>query len=152
MNRYSILVVTLATLSFGIIGCSSETKKSPGEAKAQAFESLNEQVRSVITDPARTSEVLELMAQLEKSFIGLIEDRTRYRREFATLNADYDAPKEAFAALSEQIQIAEDDNRQEVAEIRSELIRVTTADEWAELAKTKEDAVKTAVKAFQTGT
>ncbi len=139
-NRCSILAVVFVIFSLGITGCSSKTKLSPSEAKAEAFELLNEEVHSVITDPARANEIVELIEGLEKSFLRAIEDRSRHRRDFATLNADYGTPKEAFAQLMEQIETDEESNREKVVALRAKLVRATTADEWVELAKSKEKA------------
>jgi len=147
--RCSILAVVFVIFSLGVTGCSSKTKQSPSEAKAEVFEILNEEVHSVITDPARANEIVELIEKLEKSFLRAIEDRSRHRREFAALNADYDTPKEAFVRLMEQIEKDEESNREKVAELRTELVRATTADQWVELAKSKEKAFEASFKSLR---
>lgn len=149
MIRYSILFIALVSFTFGITGCTSKTKISPGEAKAQAFDLLNEEIRSVITDPARANDAADQIAKLEKTFRQVIEDRSQLRKDFVALSADYDAPKEAFVTLANQIEQDEDVNRQKIAEIRAELVRIITADEWAELAKSKQDAFSAGFKALQ---
>ena len=107
MIRYSILfiafVTAVVTFIFGVAGCSSETKISPSEAKAQAFELLNEEVRSVVTDPERVNDAADQIAKLEKALRQVVEDRSQHRKDFAVLNADYDTPKTAFVALANQI-------------------------------------------------
>lgn len=55
----------------------------------------------------------------------------------------------AFVRLMEQIEKDEESNWEKVAELRAELVRATTADQWAELAKSKEKAFEASFKSLR---
>lgn len=47
----------------------------------------------MITDPARVGDAADQIAKLEKALRQGIENRSQHRKDFAALNADYDAKK-----------------------------------------------------------
>ena len=71
------------------------------------------------------------------------------KQKVRVLNADYDASKADFIAFFEEIEKENQANERLVSELHRKLVRVTTAEEWAQLAKAHSQAMDTAIKSIQ---
>ena len=134
--RHSITSAVFLLVTATILGgCSSAPKDSPVEIQSQSFDALRDTANDVITDPGRTSEVTELITQLEDVILQTQDDRSRHRAKIKALNANYDATEEEFTALLDSIGIEQDASREAAVDIRRKLALVVPADDWPDLVK-----------------
>ena len=142
--------ITLITVSLFIaVSCTGKKSISPVDAKRQAFDDLRTEINVVVSDPERTATAIELVDALSDDFETVRESILEGRQKVRALNADYDASKADFIALFEEIEKDNQSNERLVLELHRKLVRVTTAEEWAQLAKAHSQAMDTAIKSIQ---
>ncbi len=143
-------VMTLITVSLFIaVSCTGKKSVSPVDAKRQAFDDLRTEITAVVSDPERTATAIELVDALSDDFETVQESILEGKQKVRVLNADYDASKADFIAFFEEIEKENQANERLVSELHRKLVRVTTAEEWAQLAKAHSQAMDTAIKSIQ---
>ncbi len=142
--------MTLITVSLFIaVSCTGKKSVSPVDAKRQAFDDLRTEITAVVSDPERTATAIELVDALSDDFETVQESILEGKQKVRVLNADYDASKADFIAFFEEIEKENQANERLVSELHRKLVRVTTAEEWAQLAKAHSQAMDTAIKSIQ---
>ncbi len=143
-------VMTLITVSLFIaVSCTGKKSVSPVDAKRQAFDDLRTEITAVVSDPERTATAIELVDALSDDFETVQESILEGKQKVRVLNADYDASKADFIAFFEEIEKENQANERLVSELHRKLVRVTTAEEWAQLAKAHSKAMDTAIKSIR---
>ena len=143
-------VMTLITVSLFIaVSCTGKKSVSPVDAKRQAFDDLRTEITAVVSDPERTATAIELVDALSDDFETVQKSILEGKQKVRVLNADYDASKADFIAFFEEIEKENQANERLVSELHRKLVRVTTAEEWAQLAKAHSQAMDTAIKSIQ---
>lgn len=136
------LLAFLACIGLLLSACGGKEAVTALEMEQSAFQDLDAEIQTIVTDPARAAEVQVLVEQFQQEFILLrkvIEDQ---RIESRALNANYDATREEFeaqiAASQENMQAA----RERVTGAHLAIIAATTAEEWSELHKATTKAME----------
>ena len=132
-------------------GCAGKDKPTPKDVEAQAFNDFRAEIRAVISDTERAGQAIEIADELEASFDALREHLAARSKKTKALNADYDAPKEDYIALFNDIQKDVERNQRHVSELHRKLVEVTTTEEWAGLKKLRNATMEAAITSFQSG-
>jgi len=148
-KKIRTLTALLVTLMIMGAGCAGKDKPSPTDVEAQAFNDLRSEIRDVISDTDRAEQAIVITDELEISFDTLREHLAERSARVKALNADYDAPKEDYIALFNDIQKDMEKNQQHISELHRKLIGVTTAGEWTALKKLKKATLSAAITSIQ---
>lgn len=136
-----VLVVALLT------GCGGN-KTPPDDAMSQGFDAFNDEIRTVVTDPARADRAIELVTELERQ-VEVLEDRIAARElAFRKINADYDATEADFREFLDGIDRQVRENKATMDKIYRELYRTLNAAEREELEGSQSAAIKSAITAI----
>jgi hypothetical protein len=130
-------------------GCAGNDKPSPVDVETAAFEELRSELRSVIKDPARLEQALVIAEDLQLSFSALRNHLLDRRAKVAKMNADYDASREDITLLLNEIQGKMASNQQHISMIHRQLAKVTTSNEWSQLAKNQNAAMNAAIDSIR---
>ena len=145
-NKTMLLIAATAGL---LTACAGSSDVSPVDEEKQAFDDFRNEVRVVIADPARQTEVIALIDTLAENLHTVQEgilDRNRRARQ---LNANYDASRADFEALFEEA-TGEIIATQKIAtESHRALLTITTSEEWSALSKTRSRAIDAAIKSAE---
>ena len=148
-TKIRTLTALLVTLMIMGAGCAGKDKPSPTDVEGQAFNDLRAEIRAVISDTDRAGQAIEITNDLEASFDTLRERLAERSARVKALNADYDALKEDYIALFNDIQKDMEKNQQHISQLHRKLIGVTTAEEWAALKKLKNATLDAALTSIQ---
>lgn len=146
IRTLSALLVTLMIMG---VGCAGKDKPSHKDVEGQTFNDLRSEIRDVISDTDRAEQAIGITHELETSFDTLRERLAERSVKVKALSADYDATKEDYLALFNDIQKDMKKNQQHISELHRKLIGVTTAEEWAALKKLKSAALDAAITSIQ---
>ena len=151
MNRITSLssaIVVLAATALGTAGCASKNE-SPFDIEKQAFDDVRAEIQSIVSDPDRAAEAIDLVSALQQSIDDTQKDVSARKARIRELNADYDASRADIEAQFDQIKSDIKSNHQRASEIHRQLVSVLTADEWAEVEKASSQAMAAAIKSLQ---
>jgi len=126
------LVLGLAAIP----GCSSKhlTPEQQAQADFQAYEA---QIRKVVSDPARTDQLIALTNEYQQQMresAAIVRD---YRAKLMAFNANYDATQGDFEALFSLQDAHREAYLRKVAALREQMAALTTDAEWEELDKAR---------------
>ena len=139
-------MVTIVITGLLVAGCAGK-KASPEEKSIDAFDALRAEVQKVVTDPARVSKTLELVNELEGEYDAI--DRSDRLARFEELNRNYDATREDFATLLDQIMDEKEAHHERVKQTYLKMIDTLTPQEWDQLAKSQSKAMDAALATLQ---
>jgi hypothetical protein len=80
-------------------GCSHQPKPSAVESAKGLFDELRMAVGKEVKDPARSSQLVQLVGELEQAMIEARDARKTHDARLRSLNANYDATEEDFRTL-----------------------------------------------------
>ena len=144
--RFILLSLAIAIVA---AACAGKDKPTPADVEKEAFNSLRTEVASVITDPERLADALEVVTAIEALFDDLREHLLDRKAKIKALNADYDANRADFVGLYESIQSDMARNQQQISALHRKLMGLTTVAEWEELSKEKESAMEAVIQSIQ---
>ena len=142
-------LIALAAIMLMSSGCGGGSSLSQPDLVDIAFDDLRSQVEQVIEDAERERVAVELVSRLERDYEALYDRVAERRTRVRALNADYDAPREAFVALTDQLEAEIRTARRTAGATHRELVAAMTSEEWAAVAKANTRAMKAAVDALQ---
>ena len=150
MSRITLASWMAVSVFFlALSGCAGKDKPSPVDIETAAFEDLRSEVLSVINDPDRSEQALAIVDELQLSFNALRTHLAERRVKIGALNADYDASREDITAAFNGIQSEMASNQQQISALHRQLAEMTTADEWARLAKSKSATMDAAISSIR---
>jgi hypothetical protein len=147
INRVSA-VVLFAFIALGTTGCAGK-KASPLENEQQAFDDVRAELLSIVIDPKRAAEAVELVSALEQSFSVTRKDIELRKANLILLNEDYDASRSDFEVQFEHIALDIRTNRNHISAIHRQFAEVLTAEEWAAIDKARSKAMNAAINTIQ---
>jgi len=150
MFNITLTILASAVLFVGT-GCAGKDKPSPTDLEDQAFADLKAEIREVISDANRAEQAIAITEELETYFDALQVHLAERSAKVQALNADYDAPKEDFIKLINGIQMDVERNQRHVSELRRKLVEVTTAEEWADIEKLRNETMEAVITNIQSG-
>ena len=139
----------VAAIAISLAACAGKEKVSTTDVEYQAFQDLRTTIREVIGDPARQTEVIELVDVLEVELGALRKSVSERRQGARRLNANYDTPRADFEAFIEQGNQEIRSSHERVLDQHRLLLRLVTPDEWSEISKPHTKAMKATVKSLQ---
>ncbi|MEP4147072.1 MAG: hypothetical protein ABJL54_07600 [Halioglobus sp.] len=142
--------LVISFILMALSGCAGKEKPSPADVETAAFEDLRSEVHSVIKDPNRSQQALALIDKLQLSFSTLRDHLNDRRARMKAVNADYDVSKEDVVSFIYEIQEEMAYNQQQISILHRQLVEVTTAKEWSQLAKSKSTAMVAAIDSIRT--
>ena len=142
--------IIVSFLLMTLIGCAGKDKPSPADIENAAFEDLRSEVNYVIGDPARSQLALAIIDELQLSFSALRDHLNDRRAKMKAVNSDYDTSKESVVSFVNGVQEEMVYNQQQISTLHRQLVEVTTAKEWSQLAKFKSAAMTAAIDSIRT--
>ena len=130
-------LISLALLA----GCSSGGGYDPETAKEAANE-MREFIRGEVADPARRDSLITLVDRYENKVHDLNDHLQQFLHDLATLNSDYEATREQFADLGGTFTSSRRPHQDQLIAIVLEMRKMSTPDEWEDLAELERDAMK----------
>jgi hypothetical protein len=152
MKRLTSLTIASALLvimALGIAGCSSN-KQTPQEAEQQAFADVKAEIQSVVTDPDRAAQAIDLIDDLKTSLDKVQADIAKRKANLGQLHQDYDIPREAYENELAAMRAEFHANGQRVFAVRRQLTEVLTDEEWTTLEKARSKALESSLKIAET--
>jgi PBP1b-binding outer membrane lipoprotein LpoB len=144
--KLSAFYTLITIIALFTVGCA---KTSPIVKEVDAFDNLRTNVQDVVTDPARAGQSLALVDELQREFDDIKELRLERKKRIKALNVDYDASRAEFETLLDGIAQDRLANQERVSQTYRQLLEVITTEEWAKLAKSRNEAMQAAIKALQ---
>jgi hypothetical protein len=125
----------LALACFALtLGCASNKPKPTLEQQSQEdLARYQEQVRKVIKDPERAEKVAALAADFQEVMLERALAQKDYEAKIAALDANYTATRADYEALVTQRERDSKAFVQEIIAARTQLISLTTPEEWNDL-------------------
>jgi hypothetical protein len=142
MLRPTLLSLTMLA---GLGACSSVPLPDPIDVALISVEAQHARARQIIPDPERSARASAAFEDADTAIRLLAAARYVHRDRLRVLNADYDAPREAFTAEFERYSAHGADLLSQLLAARTELARHVTPDEWHELVT---EEINEARKAF----
>ena len=147
INHFST-VVLLVFIALGTTGCAGK-KMPPLDIEQQAFDDVRAELLSIVVDPKRAAQAVELVSELEQSFGVTRKDIELRKANLILLNEDYDASRSDIEAQIEHIVLDIRTNRNHISAIHRQFMEVLTAEEWAAIDKARSKAMNAAIKTIQ---
>jgi hypothetical protein len=119
------------------------------ESAKGAFNDLRAAVRNEIRDPARATEVTDLVDRLERLMIEAGEARNTHTTRLNALIANYDAPEEDFKAAFREFNAKRISRQDQILAIDQKARTLTTHEEWKAIAKAAAHALEAATRVEQ---
>jgi len=138
----------LLTLTLGA-GCGGKNSLTADEVTAAAFDDLRSEVTAVIEDAERREATVALIDKLESDYRALHDSVLERRTRIRMLNADYDASRAEFIALTDELEVGVRAARKAAALTQRDFMASTTADEWALISKMNTKTMQAAIAALQ---
>ena len=135
----SISIILLAVL---LAACGGKETVSREGKQDAAFADLRVAIEATVTDKERSIEVLSLVDDFEQDVDDLRALLVLRRAELRKLNANYDTTREELSRFSKEMTEKIEENRADLLAARIQLLKATTADEWAELARAETKAMQ----------
>jgi len=139
LTGYRRLTLSLM-LVIGLSACAGKDKQD--ETPDRMTELLRQEILTIVTDTDRANEAAELADKLRQTFVEAEKQLEKDIATFRSLNANYDARENAFQGLFMNINTQARARQARVIAIRTKMKTLLTADEWAQLKKVREDALK----------
>jgi hypothetical protein len=114
-------------------GCGG--KKDKDQAFGQYSEDLKEVVSAQVQDEKRRAQMLVIVDELQTVYRQFSQDTADLVASYRKLNANYDAPRNAFNRLFADYGAKRVRARDEVLELHFQLAALATAEEWDRIAK-----------------
>ena len=140
IQRLSLALILIT----GLAACAGKDKKE--DTPDQMTEQFRQEILSTVDDPDRADKAAKLADRLRQLFIDAEKQYTKDFQTFRSLNANYDAKETAFQGFFMNMNNQARARQKRVLEIHAKMQKVLTADEWQQLNKAREDALKTNLK------
>ena len=142
-------ILLFTVLGAAIAGCAGKDDVLPTDVEKQAFEDLRDEVREVISDPARETEVIALVNALAEDFSALRDKIAERNRQVGQLNANYDATRAEFETFFDRIDSEIRSSQQRATKSHRALLAATTPEEWSAISKARTKALNAAIRSIQ---
>jgi hypothetical protein len=129
----------IAALLIAIAGCSGKSGVRSAQSETSAFDDLRAQVRAVISEQERQHEALAIVEKFEAGLSSLLRNRQQREIQFLKLHANYDTPRAEFDAFLRETGQRIRRDQENILRQRSDLIALTTPQEWSLIASARED-------------
>jgi uncharacterized coiled-coil DUF342 family protein len=134
-----VRVFVVLTFVLLVNGCAHQ-KVSDEESRQRVLEEMRIYVKE-IPDPHRAEQLSVLVDTLQQDVAELRKTVRKFRREMGVLNKNYDATNEDFREILDEYNSARKGIRQEILSSYFKMKKLTTPDEWKDLAKLEEAAL-----------
>lgn len=140
--RYKLCIfILIAGLS--ATGCARHTKSS--HKSYPWFSSLRENVVTTVPDTNRAKDLLVLINDLEEVVMESSAAAEPHRRKLLALNADYDASRQDFLAVRENMDNINQSATSEIVTMRVKMKSLLTPEEWQKIMKNQETLFESAI-------
>jgi len=129
-----------------VAACSHEPKDALKPAEG-VLDELRAAVAREVKDPDRAKQALALVDEMEQLTITANGDYKDHEARLRALNANYDATPEEFRALFRDFNARRDKREAQTLDIHRRVKALLTPQEWQELAKLREEALRKAIDA-----
>jgi hypothetical protein len=137
--------VTLALVAMLCVSGCAGKKQSPVDKMQEAFADLRTEIQTIVADPERASQAVELVDQLEQTYTDATASIQSHKDQLRELNEDYDVSRAAMEEPMALILVDLEVNQKVVLEIGNKMSALLTAEEKDELAKARSKALSAAV-------
>jgi hypothetical protein len=149
MNRAWFSVMRILLVLLVLTGCSHEPKPSTLMSAKGALDDLRVAVRDEIKDPARATEVVGLVDQMEQLMIEGTEARKAHKVRLRSLIENYDASEEDYRAAFREFNEKKIGRQDRLLVIDQRARSLTTDKEWKAIVKVGVRALKAGALAEQ---
>jgi uncharacterized lipoprotein YajG len=129
-----------------VAACSHEPKEALKPAEG-VLDELRAAVTREVKDPNRAKQAAALVDEMEQLTIRANADYRDHEAKLRALNANYDATPDEFRALFGDFNARRDKRQAQALELNRRGKALLTLQEWQELAKLREEALRKAVDA-----
>jgi thiamine biosynthesis lipoprotein ApbE len=137
--------VTLALVAMLCVSGCAGKKQSPVDKMQEAFADVRTEIQASVTDPERAAQAVELVDQLEQTYVDTTASIQSHKDQLRELNEDYDVSRAAMEEPMALILVDLEVNQKVVLEIGNKMSALLTAEEKDELAKARSKALSAAV-------
>jgi thiamine biosynthesis lipoprotein ApbE len=137
--------VTLALVAMLCVSGCAGKKQSPLDKMQEAFADVRTEIQASVTDPERAAQAVELVDQLEQTYVDTTASIQSHKDQLRELNEDYDVSRAAMEEPMALILVDLEVNQKVVLEIGNKMSALLTAEEKDELAKARSKALSAAV-------
>lgn len=113
-----------------LAACSHEPPKSATAFLGTSLEDLRVTLNTVVTEPARRDQMVQLVNEAESELKVGIEQLMTLRKSEAALTLRYDATREELETLGNQIASVRKTYRDKLLNVRMALAKLATDSEW----------------------
>ena len=131
------------TLSFALLlvsGCAP-TKDSPEDVQKEAFQDVRTEIIAAISNDQRATKLVDLLTELEQSFLAAKSNIAERRARVRKLNANYDATRADFAREWDRVLMEMEANRDGATDAYRRVVDQMTAEEWSKVNATESPAL-----------
>jgi len=130
-----------------VAACSHEPKESALKPAEGVLDELRAAIAREVKDPDRAKRAGALVDEMEQLTITANADYKDHEARLRALNANYDAAPEQFRALFRDFNARRDKREAQTVDLNRRAKALLTMQEWQELAKLREGALRKAIDA-----
>ena len=140
--------LTLLCIAVALFTACSDSKQTSPETitPAKITAKMHQEIKSIITDPARAQQVISLSDQLNIIIVEAVQERDKKSAMIRSMNANYDTTKAEFETLLNTINAKEKQRYMKVLAINTEMKKILTSQEWKQLHDIREEILKKDIK------
>lgn len=148
MSAITSLSTIFIVLLLVVSGCAGK-EASPVDEASQAFDDVQAEIRSAVTDPEREKKALELLSAVRQSFIEARVTSQANNEQFGKRFANYDSTRDELQSVL--VKIREEDilHQKTWTNYHRQMVDVLTEEEWAEIQKSHTEAMSAALKTLE---
>ena len=135
-----VQLAVLFFLGLGLVACAGKDKKE--ETPDAMTDQFRQEILETVPDPDRAKKAAKLADQLRLLFVEAEQQLARDIETFRSLNENYDARETAFQGFFMNMNNQARARQKRVLEIHAKMQKLLTAEEWEQLEKYSENALK----------
>jgi len=150
VKRASLTALALVAVLGGFAACASKPKPTLEQRAETEIQAYKAQIEKTVADPARAHQLIAALDDWERIVRQAASMAQDYRAKLQTLDADYSATRDAYAALFRQHDAQRAALIQQALALRSQATSLTTDAEWEQLKQARLTALEEMLDAVST--
>ena len=138
--RPFIRLAALSMLALGLSACAGKDRKE--DTPDPMTEQFRQEILETVSDPERARKAAKLADRLRLLFVDAEKQHKKDFETFRSLNANYDTKESAFQGLFMNMNNQARARQKRVLEIHAKMHKLLTEEEWEQLDKEREKALK----------
>ena len=134
----NVKIVAVLVIALGLWACSARKNKLESQVLEEAAE-IRKLVQKHVQDEGRRDKLLAIQARIEATTESFFNSLVKTRREWETVNADFDSRPDTFAGLQRQSSAIRRQHGETLIACAMDARRIATRAEWEAMASEWKD-------------